>query len=93
MLTGASIALIFLIIETMFAAFMILVVCTAMVYGLHKLRQLIVRFMPKAQAFTQRVADITHMVSDKIAQPLMAANGGVAHVYGTAKAAKRRMTR
>jgi hypothetical protein len=81
-----------LIIEMMFAAIMILAVAAAMVYGLHKLRQLIVRFMPKAQAFTQRVADITHMVSDKIAQPFMAANGGVAHAYGTVKAAKRRMS-
>lgn len=93
MFTGASIALIFLIIETMFAAIMILALFAAMVFGMHKLRQLVVRYMPKAQAFTQQVADVTHKVSDKIALPFLAAHGGVAHAYGAAKAAKRRMAR
>jgi Sec-independent protein translocase protein TatA len=93
MSVGASVALIFLIIQTMFATLIILVLFAAMVFGMHKLRQLMVRFMPKAQAFTQKVADVTHLVSDKIAAPFLRINGITANVQGTARGAKRRVTR
>ena len=90
---GASVALIFLIIQTMFAALLIFVVFAGMVYAMHKLRQVTVRFMPKAQAFTQQVADVSRQVSDKVASPFVSINGAAANVEGTIKAAIRRLSR
>ncbi|GEM_PF-6222412 len=93
MSAGASVALIFLIIQTIFVALVFFVLFAAMVYGMHKLRQVITRFMPKAQAFTQQVADVTHQVSDKVASPFLWANGMTANVEATVKSAIHRVTR
>ena len=93
MSAGASIALIFLTIQTMFVALMIFVLFAAVAFGMYKLRQVIVRFIPKVQAFTQQIADVTHQISDKIAMPFLWLNGTVANVQGAVKGAKRRVTR
>jgi hypothetical protein len=93
MSTGASVALVFLIIQMIFATLIVLVLFAAMVFGMYKLRQVIVRFMPKVHAFTQKVADAAHLISDKVALPFIWANGISANVQGTVKAARRRVTR
>ena len=90
---GASVALIFLIIQTIFVALVFFVLFAAMVFGMHKLRQVIARFMPKAQAFTQQVADVTQQISDKVASPFLWINGMTANVEGAIKAAIRRVMR
>ncbi|MCL4507419.1 MAG: hypothetical protein M1140_15580 [Chloroflexi bacterium] len=93
MSTGASIALIFLIIETMFVAIVFLALFGAMVFGMHKLRGLLKRYFPKAQQFTRQVYTVTRQISDKVAAPFVWVNGAAANAQATAKGAWRRVNR
>ncbi len=93
MLVGASVALIFLIIQMIFALLVVFTLLAGMVFGMYKLRQVIARFMPKAQAFTQQVADGTRMVCNRVAAPFIWANSMAVNVRHTARAAQRRVSR
>ena len=92
MSTAASIALIFLIVETMFAALVFLALFAAMVYGMHKLRGLLKRLFPKAQEITQQVSDITRQVSDRVAAPFLWAQGSAAGARAGVRRAWRNLT-
>lgn len=91
MSTEASIALIFLIIEAMIFGIVFLALFVGIVYGMHKLRGVVKRLMPKGQALTARIYTTTRQVSDKVASPFIWAHAMNANVRASAASAKRRV--
>ena len=89
MSTEASIALMLMIVPTILCTLPILAIAGAMVFGLHKLRGGMKTFMPKAQQATQQVYRATRRISDKVAQPFIAAHARSAGMRTNTRGAKR----
>jgi hypothetical protein len=88
--TVASVALIFLIIQALVVSLVPLAIVFGLVYGMHKLRGVTVKYMPKAQGITYQIYTITRQVCDKIAAPFLWAHATSANARAAAGSAKRR---
>jgi hypothetical protein len=93
MSTGASIALIFLIIESMIFVLIGLAIVGGMVYGMHKLRGVLKRLFPQLQGYSYTAYTTVHGLMDKVITPFLWAQGTNANVRAAANAAKRRVRR
>ncbi len=89
MSTEASIALILMLVPTILCTLPILAIAGAMVFALHKLRGVMKTFMPKAQQATEQVYRATRRISDKVAQPFIAAHARNAAMRTHALSARR----
>ena len=89
MLTAASIALIFLIIEALIVSLVVLAIFAGLVYGMYKLRGVLKRIFPQLQGYTYQIYGIVHGVSDKIAAPFLWVNATYASVQAMVNGVKR----
>lgn len=88
----ADISLMWLIFLTLIIILPPIVLFFFMIKGMHRLRQLLVLYLPIVQEKSRLVADKTGEISQKVANPIIGMNAKAAQVNGIRKAIFTRRT-
>lgn len=88
----ADISLMWLIFLTLIIILPPTVLFFFMIKGMHRLRQLLVLYLPVVQEKSRLVADKTGEISQKVANPFIGMNAKAAQVNGVRKAIFTRRT-
>ena len=83
-------SLLWLIFLTLVAVLPVGVVLFFAVKGMHRLRQLVLRFFPVVQEKAQQVAEAADRLSHKAVSPIISVRARAAQVQGMGKAITRR---
>ena len=89
--TAASIALIFLIIESLLFTFVMLVLVGGVVFAVSKLHGPTKRSLIRGQQLSARILTMTRLASDKVAAPFIRAHAMNAGIHAAGRSAKKRV--